>query len=64
MAKKEDIKNGNDITLDDGNITVLQGTEFSKEKEVEKAKVAVDVPVSEKLVQMLKLIITKNLNQL
>ena len=29
MAKKEDIKNGNDITLDDGNITVLQGTDFS-----------------------------------
>lgn len=49
MAKKEDIKNGNDITLDDGNITVLQGTEFSKEKEVEKAKVAVDVPVSEEI---------------
>mgnify|MGYP000951850456 FL=1 len=49
MAKKEDIKNGNDITLDDGNITVLQGTEFSKEKEVEKAEVAVDVPVSEEI---------------
>lgn len=49
MAKKEDIKNENDITLDDGNITVLQGTEFSKEKEVEKAKVAVDVPVSEEI---------------
>lgn len=49
MAKKEDIKNGNDITLDDGNITVLQGTEFSKEKEAEKAKVAVDVPVSEEI---------------
>ena len=37
MAKKEDIKNGNDITLDGGTITVLQGTEFSKEKEAEKA---------------------------
>ena len=49
MAKKEDIKNGNDITLDDGNITVLQGTEFSKEKEAEKAKAAVDVPVSEEI---------------
>lgn len=49
MAKKEDIKNGNDITLDDGNITVLQGTEFSKEKEAEKAKVAVDVPVPEEI---------------
>lgn len=49
MAKKEDIKNGNDITLDDGNITVLQETEFSKEKEVEKAEVAVDVPVSEEI---------------
>lgn len=49
MAKKEDIKNGNDITLDDGNITVLQGTEFSKEKEAEKAEVAVDVPVSEEI---------------
>lgn len=49
MAKKEDIKNGNDIALDDGNITVLQGTEFSKEKEAEKAKVAVDVPVSEEI---------------
>lgn len=49
MAKKEDIKKGNDITLDDGNITVLQGTEFSKEKEVEKAEVAVDVPVSEEI---------------
>lgn len=35
MAKKEDIKNGNDITLDDGNIIVLQETAFSKEKEVE-----------------------------
>ena len=46
MAKKEDIKNGNDITLDDGNITVLQETEFSKEKEAEKAEVAVDTPVS------------------
>ena len=40
MAKKEDIKNGNDITLDDGNITVLQETEFSKEKEAEKAEEA------------------------
>ena len=49
MAKKEDIKNGNDITLDDGNITVLQETEFSKEKEAEKAEVAVDVPVSEEI---------------
>ena len=49
MAKKEDIKNGNDITLDDGNITVLQGTEFSKEKEVEKAKVAVKTPISEEI---------------
>ncbi len=49
MAKKEDIKNGNDITLDDGNITVLQGTEFSKEKEAEKAKAAVDTPVSEEI---------------
>ena len=49
MAKKEDIKNGNDITLDGGNIIVLQGTEFSKEKEVEKAEVAVDVPVSEEI---------------
>lgn len=49
MAKKEDIKNGNDITLDDGNITVLQGTEFSKEKEAEKAEVAVDTPVSEEI---------------
>ena len=49
MAKKEDIKNGNDITLDDGNITVLQETEFSKEKEAEKAKVAVDTPVSEEI---------------
>ena len=49
MAKKEDIKNGNDITLDDGNITVLQETEFSKEKEAEKAKVAVDVPVPEEI---------------
>lgn len=49
MAKKEDIKNGNDITLDDGNITVLQETEFSKEKEAEKAKVAVEVPVSEEI---------------
>lgn len=49
MAKKEDIKNGNDITLDDGNITVLQGTEFSKEKEVEKAEVAVDTPVSKEI---------------
>ena len=49
MAKKEDIKNGNDITLDGGNITVLQGTEFSKEKEAEKAKVAVDVPVPEEI---------------
>jgi hypothetical protein len=49
MAKKEDIKNGNDITLDDGNITVLQETEFSKEKEAEKAEVAVDTPVSEEI---------------
>lgn len=49
MAKKEDIKNGNDITLDDGNITVLQGTEFSKEKEAEKSETAVDVPVSEEI---------------
>jgi len=49
MAKKEDIKNGNDITLDDGNITVLQGTEFSKEKEVEKAETAVETPVSEEI---------------
>lgn len=49
MAKKEDIKNGNDITLDDGNITVLQETEFSKEKEAEKAEVAVEVPVSEEI---------------
>lgn len=49
MAKKEDIKNGNDITLDDGNITVLQGTEFSKEKEVEKAEVAVKTPISEEI---------------
>lgn len=49
MAKKEDIKNGNDITLDGGNITVLQGTEFSKEKEVEKAKVAVEAPISEEI---------------
>lgn len=49
MAKKEDIKNGNDITLDDGNITVLQETEFSKEKEAEKSETAVDVPVSEEI---------------
>ena len=49
MAKKEDIKNGNDITLDGGNITVLQGTEFSKEKEVGKAEVAVDTPVSKEI---------------
>ena len=49
MAKKEDIKNGNDITLDDGNITVLQEIEFSKEKEAEKAEVAVDTPVSEEI---------------
>lgn len=49
MAKKEDIKNGNDITLDDGNITVLQETEFSKEKEAEKSKASVDVPVSEEI---------------
>lgn len=50
MAKKEDIKNGNDITLDDGNITVLQGTEFSKEKEVEKEEeVAKETPVSEEI---------------
>lgn len=49
MAKKEDIKNGNDITLDDGNITVLQGTEFSKEKEAEKAETTVETPVSEEI---------------
>lgn len=55
MAKKEDIKNGNDITLDDGNITVLQGTEFSKEKEAEKAEVAVDVPVSEEITPDVKI---------
>lgn len=55
MAKKEDIKNGNDITLDDGNITVLQGTEFSKEKEAEKAKAAVDVPVSEEITPDVKI---------
>lgn len=55
MAKKEDIKNGNDITLDDGNITVLQGTEFSKEKGAEKAEVAVDVPVSEEITPDVKI---------
>lgn len=55
MAKKEDIKNGNDITLDDGNITVLQETEFSKEKEAEKAEVAVDVPVSEEITPDVKI---------
>lgn len=49
MAKKEDIKNGNDITLDDGNITVLQGTEFSKEKEAEKAETTVETPISEEI---------------
>ena len=49
MAKKEDIKNGNDITLDGGNITVLQGTEFSKEKEAEKAETTVETPISEEI---------------
>lgn len=49
MAKKEDIKNGNDITLDGGNITVLQETEFSKEKEAEKAEVAVETPISKEI---------------
>ena len=55
MAKKEDIKNGNDITLDDGNITVLQGTEFSKEKEVEKAETTVETPVSEEITPDVKI---------
>lgn len=55
MAKKEDIKNGNDITLDDGNITVLQGTEFSKEKGAEKAEVAVETPVSEEITPDVKI---------
>ena len=49
MAKKEDIKNGNDITLDGGNITVLQETEFSKEKEAEKAETTVETPISEEI---------------
>ena len=56
MAKKEDIKNGNDITLDDGNITVLQGTEFSKEKEVEKEEEAAkETPVSEEITPDVKI---------
>ncbi len=55
MAKKEDIKNGNDITLDDGNITVLQGTEFSKEKGAEKAETTVETPVSEEITPDVKI---------
>ena len=55
MAKKEDIKNGNDITLDDGNITVLQETEFSKEKEAEKAETTVETPVSEEITPDVKI---------